>query len=236
MSTTKPVDSKTAEIRVAQFTPCKPELRAAGEKSSGPGTVTGYAVVWGALSSRIDDFREKFRAGAFAECLNRGQDVRALGHHQHHQLIGRRSANTLRLREDATGLAYEIDLPDTSTGRDLAESVRRRDLDGTSFEFSYRKQQWTDMRSDEAFDADFVREVIEADIFEISLVTWPAYEQTSAQIREAERPSLLEVRSKQIKIPTTPTPPVTPKPDGGSLSVRAAQLRQAIAVQKAYSD
>ena len=96
MSTTKPVDSKTAEIRVAQFTPCKPELRAAGEKSSGPGTVTGYAVVWGALSSKIWDFRERFNPGAFAECLNRGDDVRALGHHQHHQIVGAARRDTLR--------------------------------------------------------------------------------------------------------------------------------------------
>ena len=63
-------------------------------------------------------------------------DPLALLQHMPHLVLGRRSAGTLRLAEDARGLAFEIDLPDTTAARDLAVSVARGDIKGASFAFT----------------------------------------------------------------------------------------------------
>src|SRR5688572_16918348 len=63
-------------------------------------------------------------------------DARALFNHDPNMLLGRAGAGTLRLSTDARGLRYEIDIPDTTVGRDVATSIARGDLAGSSFAFS----------------------------------------------------------------------------------------------------
>lgn len=153
------------------------ELRAAADGSTSPGTIVGYAAVFNRYSLDLGYFRETIAPGAFAKALQ-FCDVRAVVNHEPALLIGRASAGTLRLAEDAVGLRVEIDLPDTTTGRDVAESIRRRDMQGQSFMFTTSIDQW-DWSGETP-----IRTIIEVDeLFEIGPVTFPAYEETSVALR-----------------------------------------------------
>lgn len=173
----------------------KLELREAGE-SKGPGTVFGYAMKWDEWSEVIWDFRERFRPFAFRKSLEGGIDTRFLAAHSSALLLGRRSVGTAKFEEDGVGLRFEVDLPDNTVGNDMAVSVQRGDLDGVSIGFRPVSQTWTNREKDDEFDVDWTRDVVEAELDEVSLVTWPAYKQTVAQIREVERDLVMEARSK----------------------------------------
>lgn len=152
-----------------------PELRADGGKR----TLTGYAAVFGAQADIGGYFREVIAAGAFATTLQQ-DDVRALFDHDSGRLLGRKSTGTLRLEEDAKGLRVEIDLPDTSDGRDVAQLVERGDLDGMSFGFIVRKEQW-----DETVEPP-TRTILDVELREVSAVTFPAYADTSLALRSRD--------------------------------------------------
>lgn len=146
------------------------------------GTIVGYAAVFNSLSEDLGGMRETIRPGAFAKSLARGDDVRALFDHSSGAVIGRRSAGTLVLAEDDKGLRVEIAVPDTAVGRDLLVSLRRKDLDGMSFGFYTVEDIWHREKDDKG-DVTYRRELIELDLIEVSIVTWPAYSATSAEAR-----------------------------------------------------
>lgn len=149
-----------------------PELRA----DSGKRTVRGYAAVFNSRTDIGGYFFEQISPGAFADSLKTA-DVRALVDHDSGRVIGRSKAGTLRLEEDERGLAVEIDLPDTSDGRDLAELVARGDIDGMSFGFRVTHDEW-----DETGDIP-VRTIHGVELHEVSAVTWPAYPDTDLGMR-----------------------------------------------------
>ena len=149
------------------------EVRADGQ------TVAGYAAVFNSETDIGGMFREKIAPGAFRPSLN--GDVRALWNHDSSNVIGRTKAGTLRLAEDSKGLAVEIDLPDTQVGRDLRENMRLGNVDGMSFGFRVTKQQW-----DETGDIP-VRTIEEVELFEVSAVTFPAYEATEIALRSLDK-------------------------------------------------
>lgn len=159
------------------------ELRSAPEGSKSPGTVLGYAAVFGSFSEDLGYFREKIATGAFSGCLS--QDVRALANHDPSQLLGRNKASTLRMIQDELGLKVEIDLPDTSVGRDTAESIRRGDMDGMSFSFTTDIDQW-----DYSGDTPIRTLIRVRSLYDVGPVTYPAYTDTSAAMRslDASRP------------------------------------------------
>jgi HK97 family phage prohead protease len=109
------------------------EIRA-GE-SGQPNKLVGYAAVYGSLSADLGGFKERVMPGAFKGAVNGTADVRALVDHNPEKLIGRTSANTLKLSEDAHGLRVEVDLPDTSYANDLKALMKRGDVKGMSFGF-----------------------------------------------------------------------------------------------------
>lgn len=153
------------------------ELRAAPEGSKSPGTMVGYAAVFEKYSADLGYFREKLQRGCFTRAIS-ASDVRALVNHDASQVLGRKSAGTLRMVEDEVGLRVEIDLPDTTVGRDTAELIRRRDIQGQSFSFTTNIDQW-DWSGETA-----LRTVVEVDqLFDVGPVTYPAYEETSTAMR-----------------------------------------------------
>lgn len=159
-------------------------------------TLVGYAAVFNSLSEDLGGFREFIRQGAFTNSLNRGDDILALFAHSSSMLIGRRSANTLKLSEDSKGLLVEIGVPDTSVGRDLVVSVNRRDLTGMSFGFNVVKQDWT--RQNKDGDVLYRRELLQIDLFEVSPVAFPAYADTSVESRGDVR-SLKELFEEGVR-------------------------------------
>lgn len=161
---------------------------APGEKR----TVHGVAVPWGSLSLPLwrdwktgKPVQEKFARGAFDEVLAKpGIDVVALRDHDRSRLLGR-TPNTLRVRSTERGLEYDFDLPDTSDGRDVAELLARRDLRGSSFGFRVKSETFSE-ESDR-----IVRTVnVASDLFDVSVVTKPAYPASEASLRSEDAEEL----------------------------------------------
>lgn len=126
-----------------------------------------------------DDLVERIMPGAFDAAIAERDDVRALWNHESGQLLGRIGSGTLRLRTDDRGLVYEVDLPDTTDGRNLAALVERGDVPGSSFGFmagpmaKRGKVVWTSETVDgRSYD---VREIHSLELFDISPCTFPAY-------------------------------------------------------------
>jgi len=141
-------------------------------------TIGGYAAVFNSTADIGGSFREVIAPGAFASAMS--ADVRALIDHDSGRVIGRTTAGTLRLSEDATGLAVEIDLPDTTDGRDLAVLMERGDVSGMSFGFIVTKQTWDET-------GPIPTRTIEAvDLREVSVVAFPAYDDTSIALRDLD--------------------------------------------------
>ncbi|WP_165074271.1 HK97 family phage prohead protease [Paludisphaera rhizosphaerae] len=147
----------------------------------------GYAVVFNEWTTLSEDDRivqrEVIRPGAFRNALAAKQDVRALIDHNPTLVLGRTKAGTLRLREDLRGLAVEIDPPDTQAGRDIAVSLNRGDVSQMSFAFLPRKGGWDRVVRDEGGRTIVEDSIRDADLFDVSIVTYPAYEGTSIGVR-----------------------------------------------------
>lgn len=152
------------------------EVRAAeGDK---PAVLTGYFIEWGKRSDPIYGyFVENFAKGAFN---NLHGDIRALWQHDTSLVMGRSTNNTLSLFEDDRGCKFEIQPPNTTWANDAVESIRRGDVSAMSFGFITKKEQW-----DESDPNMPVRTILDAQLMEISPVTFPAYPQTSVSARSA---------------------------------------------------
>lgn len=140
--------------------------------------MAGHAAVFDELSEEIFGFKEKIRPGAFARTIQQA-DVRALWNHDANFVLGRSKSGTLRLAEDARGLAVEIDPPKTQWARDLLVTMRRGDVDQMSFGFRVIRESW------EGTAGEPVRVLEEVELFDVSPVTFPAYPQTDVSARSA---------------------------------------------------
>lgn len=170
------------------------ELRAASEDK--PDQLVGYAAVFNSKSELIYDFREVILPGAFDRALREGNDVRALVNHNPDKMLGRTASKTARLVVDERGLYVEIDVPDTQDGRDTLTLVRRGDLSQMSFAFRTITDQW---RSE---DGQPLRELVDVELFDVSVVAYPAYPATEVSARALER-------AREIAAPAVPPPAPT---------------------------
>lgn len=150
------------------------------EGDDGAKRLAGYSAVFGRDSVDLGGFTEEIAPGAFTNTL-KDDDVRALIDHDSSRILGRSSAKTLRLAEDKTGLRMEVDLPDTTNGRDIAESVSRGDVTGQSFSFRVIEDEWN-TKGEMAH-----RTLKEVRLFDVGPVTFPAYPDTSVAMRSLEQ-------------------------------------------------
>lgn len=107
-------------------------------------------------------------------------DVRALIDHDPSRILGRTSSGTLRLTVDDIGLRYEIDMPNTSYARDLMESMKRGDINQSSFAFrvNYENPDAEEWRFNDKLGV-YERTIKDfSNIFDVSPVTYPAYPST----------------------------------------------------------
>lgn len=139
-------------------------------------TIHGQAVVYNALSGDLGGFVEKIAPGAFAQSLDT-QDQLCLFNHDEGQILGRKSAGTLSLRDSAVALEFSCKLPDTSVGRDVAVLCERGDLKSMSFGFICMEDDW------QQNGVQVVRTVRRAELFELSAVAFPAYEHSTVSLR-----------------------------------------------------
>lgn len=149
-------------------------------REDGTRRISGHAAVFNQWSEDLGGFREQISRGAFASAIG-ADDVRALFNHDTNQVLGRNKSGTLTLLEDERGLLSEIILPDTQLARDLEVLMKRGDINQMSFAFSISKdgQEWKKQA-----DGVWERTISKVSrLYDVSVVTIPAYPQTDAAIR-----------------------------------------------------
>ncbi|HBO8903674.1 TPA: HK97 family phage prohead protease [Pseudomonas aeruginosa] len=153
------------------------ERRAAASLKHNGRTLFGYAARFGEPTP-IEGFTEIIQPGAFSRSLAgpAAASIRAVYEHKDAALLGRVGAGTLRLTEDDVGLAFELDLPDTTVGRDVAELVKRGDVAGCSFGFVSGSERWEGA----------TRHLLDVDLHEVTITASPAYPSTTVQVRSKE--------------------------------------------------
>jgi HK97 family phage prohead protease len=158
-------------------------------RADGGQTLVGYAAVFYRDGDAGTEYRlgpdvvERIAPTAFNRALQEKHDARALFNHDPNMLLGRAGAGTLRLSVDARGLRYEIDLPETNVGKDVAASIARGDLSGSSFAFRINGK--AGQRFEKGKDYD-VRQILDVDLYDVGPVTYPAYEGTTTGVRSGD--------------------------------------------------
>lgn len=184
------------------------ELRAEGQGDEI--ALAGYAALFNSESKDLGGFRETVAPGAFTRSLKEGADVKALVNHDPSQLLGRSKNGTLTLSQDDRGLKFRVVLnPKSQAHRDLHASVERGDMDECSFAFTVDKdgQTWTkkpDTNGSEDFYA--ARTLLDVDLMDVSVVTYPAYNNTSVTARslfpDGELPEIRSaIKSLNVMVP-----------------------------------
>ena len=152
------------------------EVRAMnGEDDQAP-VIEGYAAVFDQMSEDLGGFREIVRPGAFRDASK--SDVRALMNHDANYVLGRTVSGTLELTEDEHGLQIRTTPPETQWAKDLMVTMQRGDVDQMSFGFMTIRDNWFDQ------DGQVIRELLEVELFDVSVVTFPAYPQTVVNARD----------------------------------------------------
>lgn len=145
------------------------ELRAAGDGR----TFTGYASVFNQPSEPLP-FTEIVLPGAFKRSLQSRNRMMLLWNHDTSNPLASTRNGSLQLIEDGKGLLVRATLPQTTLGNDIAELVKTGVIDSMSFGFSVKKDSWSADGS--------TRYLEDVTLFEVSLVSTPAYEQTSGTV------------------------------------------------------
>ncbi len=162
------------------------QVRSAASKfetreDSGELKIEGYFAVFNSNYQIFDDLSESVAPGAFDETL--GEDIRALINHDSSLVLGRNTAHTLDLRQDEHGLWGSITInPNDQDAMNLYARVQRGDVDQCSFGFDILSEDY-DVREDGSVHWT-IRKVR---LYEVSVCTFPAYEETNVKARSAER-------------------------------------------------
>ncbi|GAP01407.1 phage prohead protease, HK97 family [Fructobacillus fructosus] len=139
------------------------------------GVISGYAVVFNKASQNLGGFVEYIEPTAFDGVDM--SDVVALYDHDFANVLGRTSADTLKLTIDEQGLYFELNIPDTTVGRDVYTNIRAGNLQGMSFGFTVVSDSWQN-----GSDGVAIRQVDSiGQLFEVSVVTMPAYQDTNVE-------------------------------------------------------
>ena len=149
-------------------------------------TIEGYFAVFNSNYDIAPGMSESVAPGAFSETL--AGDVRALVNHDSTLVLGRTTAHTLELREDAHGLWGKIAInPKDGDAMNLYERVKRGDVNQCSFGFDI-----LDEESAISDNGDVHWTIKKVELYEVSCCTFPAYESTNISARSAERDRIKE--------------------------------------------
>ena len=159
--------------------------------------IEGYFAVYNTETELWPGAFEEIAPGAFDNTLS--NDIRALINHDTSLVLGRNKAGTLELKTDSRGLWGRIKInPNDTDAVNLYERVKRGDVDQCSFGFNIISEE-TDYREDGT-----IKWIIkEVDLHEVSVCTFPAYEETGVQARhkqaEQYKQKQLELRKNKLK-------------------------------------
>jgi len=163
------------------------------QREDGKKLIRGHAAVFNSETD-LGWFRERIAPGAFSESIGK-DDVRALFNHDENFILGRNKAGTLTMREDEQGLYVEIDPPDTQVARDLVTSIERGDISQMSFGFQTIKDSW----ETEENAAKDLRTLEKVKLWDVSPVTFPAYQETDVAVRSHDCWSQSKAESLRYK-------------------------------------
>lgn len=141
--------------------------------------ITGYAALFDSRSEDLGGFVEEIDRGAFAEALNREDlDVRFLINHDSNLVLARSKSGTLELTEDERGLRIYARVAPYSYAEDLRIAIERGDVDQMSFAFTTEEDSWS--KTEDGANLRRVQRV--KDLFDVSVVTYPAYPETKTEV------------------------------------------------------
>ena len=180
---TKLTDSRTTKrgkVGVEVRTVAQAPTIAAAE--TGTFNLRGYATVYDvaypiAGGPAAGGWMEIIERGATAKSIKDGADVRLLYDHGGIALA-RTASGTMRLLSDDMGMMVDADLdPESPYAQSVRSAVLRGDVDQMSFAFRVTRQSWNEDYTE--------RRIKEVQLFDASLVTYPASEATVAQMNAA---------------------------------------------------
>jgi uncharacterized protein len=173
------------------------EVRKGGEGQSD--VIVGYALKFNEESRDLGGFVEVIEPSALAGADM--TDVRALFNHDYSNVLGRTKNGTLKLEVDDVGLRYEINPPETAFANDLMISMRRGDVDQSSFGFIVDRdggEKWT---KDEKRSGLYKRTISRfKKITDVSVVTVPAYDATESGVAQRSLQDYKHELDKQKEI------------------------------------
>lgn len=151
--------------------------------------ISGYFAVFNSEYEMWPGAVESIADTAFDGAL--ADDIRCLIDHETRLVLGRNKAGTLTLKVDARGLWGEVRInPNDQDAVNLYERVKRGDVDQCSFGFDILDEEFEDR-------GDSVKWTIKkVKLYEVSVVTFPAYEETSVSARKRQ---LGEIKQRSIE-------------------------------------
>lgn len=180
------------DIRCSRQIRCMAQKFQTREAEDGDLHIEGYFSVFNSPYELWEGATEVVKPGAFDDCL--GQDVRALINHDSTLVLGRNKAGTLELKQDAHGLWGSIKINrNDSDAMNLYSRVQRGDVDQCSFGFNIERETFVDL------GGGTYRWEIEkiGQLFEVSVCTFPAYEETSVSARKRQ---LEDIQQRQDEV------------------------------------
>lgn len=182
---------RTERLLTGQRRSMGAEFRA--QEDGGP-VIEGYFSVFNSDYALWPGAAERVAPGAFRKTL--GGDVRALADHDSRLVLGRTTAGTLELREDDKGLWGRIKINERDgDAMNLYARVQRGDISQCSFGFDILDEEF-----EEREDGSVLWTIREVKLYEVSVVTFPAYVETSANAREAQVAAIQRRRLEAWKI------------------------------------
>lgn len=178
------------EMRVMQLRSGEFKTR----EDSGEMVIEGYFAVFNSDYEMWEGASESIAPGAFTSSLS--GDIRGLTNHDTTLVLGRTKVHTLELKEDSHGLWGKITInPKDSDAVNTYERVKRGDVDQCSIGFMIRSEE-TDFRDDGTIHWT----ITDVDLFEVSVCTFPAYEETGVSARHKDAEELKKRASEAWKL------------------------------------
>lgn len=148
-------------------------------EESGDMFISGYFAVFGSEYELWPGASESVDPHAFDEALD--DDIRCLINHDTRLVLGRNIAGTLQLRVEEKGLWGEVKInPNDQDAVNVYQRVKRGDVNQCSFGFDIVAEEFEDR-------GDSVHWTIKAvKLYEVSVVTFPAYEETGVEARKRQ--------------------------------------------------
>ena len=159
------------------------EIRAENNEKNGD-HITGRPIVYNSKTD-LGFFDEIIEAGALDKANLK--DVRFLVNHDTSMIPLARSRNnnensTMQLKVDKDGMAIRVNLDteNNTEARNLYSAIKRGDITGMSFMFTIDREEWEGLESDHP--TRHIKSI--GQVFEVSAVTFPAYESTEISARD----------------------------------------------------